>query len=160
MKIIPLKQRDSGCCAPTCIKMVADFFGLQVPLARIIRISGYDTKRKDGLRNAQIINSFQKLSLEAKEKKNVSWAELRRENRADTAIMVSWIFADGDEHVSVVEKVTKDHIWLADSIEGKIIKFAKNKFLALWIDFLGEYPEKRADIILRWMMVIKKKRSV
>ena len=64
-------------------------------------------------------------------------------------------------HVSVLDKVTKDHIFLADSGVGKIIKLPKATFLRLWFDCdeVG-HTKKNIDTQLRWMVVVKKDASL
>ena len=64
-------------------------------------------------------------------------------------------------HLSVLEKVDAKHIYLADPLQGKILKIEKIKFLRFWLDYEARgtdkwYPEKNSDIQLRWMVVVKK----
>ena len=61
-------------------------------------------------------------------------------------------------HFSVVEKVNKDFIELADPHTGKITKMKKIMFMRLWMDYDDMwYPIKNTDIQLRWMCVVSKK---
>jgi ferredoxin-fold anticodon binding domain-containing protein len=60
-------------------------------------------------------------------------------------------------HVSVLEKVTNNYIFLADSEEGKITKLPRTIFLRLWFDYDEMwYPKKNTDIQLRWLVSVKK----
>ena len=61
-------------------------------------------------------------------------------------------------HFSVVEKVSKDSIILADPHDGKDVKMKKIVFMRLWMDYDDLwYPSKNTDIQLRWMCVVTKK---
>lgn len=156
MKIHPLKQGDGSACGPTSIKMAANYFGVPLSMKKIAEVSGY--KKRGGMYNKDLVETFQKLGFKAEEKNTVTWEELQASNTKDKVIVVSWMLKGYIGHFSVVEKVTKDHIFLAEPDAGKIIKLQKIIFMRLWLDYeLDEeswWPEKNTDIQLRWMVVV------
>ena len=63
-------------------------------------------------------------------------------------------------HYSVLDKVTSEHIYLADPEKSDIIKIPKFKFMRLWFDYEDIwYPQKTSDIQLRWLAVVKKSKE-
>lgn len=155
MKFRPIKQSDASACGPTAIKVVADYFEIKASAAYIKRLAKYD--KNEGVSNSDIVRTLRLLHLKVQEKANASWKDLDKFNSKKHAVIVSWMFKGYIGHVSVLEKVTKTHIFLADSIEGKIIKLPKLVFLRLWMDYDGMwYPKKQSDIQLRWIALISK----
>ena len=60
-------------------------------------------------------------------------------------------------HVSVVDRVTKDHIFLIDSEKGNIIKMKKVQFMRLWMEYDGLWwPKTSKDIHLRPLIIINR----
>jgi len=156
MKITPLKQRDESDCGPTSIHMATQYFNLPYSFEQIANISQY--KKKDGLSNQDLVETLKKLELVVRQKANATWRDLMRSNIPDKVIIVSWMKFGYMGHFSIVEKVDKDFIELADSLEGKIITMEKILFMRLWIDYDDMwYPSKNTDIQLRWMCVISVK---
>lgn len=159
MKIKPIKQIDDSACGPTCIKMTVDYFKLSNSLEDINILSDY--KNKDGLYNNDIVDVLNKIGLKTNIKNNATWNDLIKYNSDEKVIIVSWMLRGYIGHVSVVDKVTKEHIYLADSEDGEIIKMDKVVFLRLWHDYepngipiKGWSPVKNIDIQLRWMVVV------
>jgi len=158
MKIFPIKQRDDSACGPTSIQMVLAYFGPSHSFEKIAKISQY--KKKDGLSNRDLVETLQTLDFTVREKTNATWADLARFNTTDKVIIVSWMKFGYIGHFSVVEKVSKDFIELADPHDGKIVNIKKMIFMRLWIDYDDMwYPLKNTDIQLRWMCIVSRKRK-
>lgn len=158
MKIAPLKQRDESDCGPTCIHMAATYFGLPYSFEQIAKASQY--KKKDGLSNEDLVETMKKLEFVVRTKANATWVDLIRSNTPNKVIIVSWMKFGYIGHFSIVEKVDKDFIKLADPQDGKIIKMEKIVFMRLWMDYDDMwYPSKNTDIQLRWMCIASKKRT-
>ncbi len=156
MKIKPIKQRDDSACGPTSIQMILNYFKVPYTFKEIAKVSGY--KKKGGLYNKDLVNAIEKFGLNVQEKVNSTWADLARLNKPSNVIVVSWMMKGYIGHFSVVEKVNKDSIELADPESGKITKMKKIIFLRMWMDYeKGWYPVKNTDIQLRWMCIVSKK---
>lgn len=154
----PFKQKDDSACGPTCIKMVVDYFGLPYSLENIATISKY--KKRNGLTNKDIANTLKKLDLQVRTQSSAEWVDLMRLHVPTNAIIVSWMMAGYIGHFSVVEKIDKNSISLADPHKGKIIRMERNVFLRLWMDYDDLwYPARNTDIELRWMAVVSLKGS-
>ncbi|OGZ73114.1 MAG: hypothetical protein A2908_01120 [Candidatus Staskawiczbacteria bacterium RIFCSPLOWO2_01_FULL_38_12b] len=158
MKIKPIKQRDDSACGPTSIQMILNYFKVPYTFKEIAKVSGY--KKRGGLYNKDLVLAVEKFGLNVKEKANSTWADLGRFNKPNKVIVVSWMMKGYIGHFSVVEKVNKDSIELADPDTGKITKMKKIIFLRLWMDYEVKewYPIKNTDIQLRWMCIVSKKK--
>ncbi len=155
-KIKPIKQRDSIGCGPASIKMVSDYLGTNISMNKINQASKY--KERDGLSNTELAKTLEELGFAVKEKNNASWEDLKNLNTKENVIILSWMQKGYLGHFSVLEKVTKDRIFLADPECGEIISMQKIIFLRLWFDYDELwYPEKNTDIQLRWLIIVSKK---
>ena len=159
MKIKPIKQRDSSACAPTSIEMVLNYFDVPHTVKEITKVTDY--KKEGGMCNLQLVKAILNFGLKVKKRTNVSWEELTKENTEESVIIVSWMLEGYIGHISVVEKVTETHIFLAEPTTGKVLKLERIKFLRLWWDFEAQgrdiwYPETKSDIQLRFMIVVTK----
>lgn len=155
MKIEPIKQPNSIACGPTCIFMTTQYFGDKVSFKEIEKISKY--KKEDGMTDEAVVTVCTKLGYKAKRMLNCSWKDLVAYNTKDAVLIVSWMVDGYKGHVSVVEKVTKTHIFIADPIVGKVIKINKIQFMRLWMEYDGLWwPNVSSDIHLRPLIVVKK----
>jgi ABC-type bacteriocin/lantibiotic exporter with double-glycine peptidase domain len=155
MKFQPLKQRKETDCGPTSIRMIAAYFSVLPASHELARLS--HTARADGLSNNNLVVAFRRLGLTADSRYNASWADLIASNTPAHAIVVSWMLDGYIGHFSVVDKVSKTAIFLADPHKGAIIRFPKLVFLRLWFDYDGLwYPRTASDIRLRWMTVVSR----
>ncbi len=156
-KLKVLKQKDSEACGPACIKMIADYFELPISLNQIGKISEY--KKRGGLSNKDLVETFRKLGLEVRTRKNAKWSDLKKYNTPHNVIVVSWMMSGYIGHFSLLEKATASHIYLADPAKGKITKLVKIIFLRLWLDYDDKwFPVRNADIQLRWMAIVSRKK--
>ena len=155
MKIRPIKQPDAAACGPAVIKMVANYFDVVISMRRIKDIARYN--KQEGMSNKDIAKTLNSIGLKVIEKNNSNWLDLKRLNNRKNAMVVSWMFKGYIGHVSVVEKVLNKEIYLADSIDGLIIRMPKIVFLRLWLDYDDKwYPKKNSDIKLRWMAIVSR----
>lgn len=158
-KITPIKQRDSSACGPTSIEMTLKYFDIPHTVADITKVTSY--KKEGGIYNKQLVSVLQHYGLKTKVLKNSSWEQLMKLNTEGSVIILSWMLDGYIGHLSVLDKVDKDHIYLAEPTTGEILKISKIKFLRLWLDYEAKdevpiYPESKSDIQLRWMCVASK----
>src|SRR3989344_5879963 len=133
MKIKPIKQRDDSACGPTSIQMILNYFKIPYTFKEIAKVSGY--KKKGGLYNKDLVLTVKKFGLNVQEKANSTWTDIGRFNKPDNVIIVSWMMKGYIGHFSLVEKVNKDSIGLADPDTGNITKMKKISFLRLRMDY-------------------------
>jgi ABC-type bacteriocin/lantibiotic exporter with double-glycine peptidase domain len=139
--------------------MVLNYFDVPHTVKEITKVTDY--KKEGGMCNLQLVKAILNFGLKVKKRTNVSWEELTKENTEESVIIVSWMLEGYIGHISVVEKVTETHIFLAEPTTGKVLKLERIKFLRLWWDFEAQgrdiwYPETKSDIQLRFMIVVTK----
>lgn len=157
MKISPIKQRDDSACGPTVIQMALKYFDIKHSFKDIATVSAY--KKKDGLSNTDLVETIKKFNLDVKEKTNAKWSDLVQYNNQKNVIIVSWMLDGYIGHFSVVERVGKNFIQLADPHTGTMVTMDKIMFMRLWMDYDDLwYPKKNTDIQLRWMGIVAKKK--
>ncbi len=155
MKIKPIKQKNGLACGPTCIFLVDRYFGGNAGFKEIEKITQY--KSKGGLDDADIVAVLNRLGYQAKRLKNCTWEDIVKYNTDESVLIVSWMLDGYKGHVSIVDKVVGDNIYLIDSEEGKVIKMNKIKFMRLWMEYDGhDWPNVPGDISLRTMIVVNK----
>ena len=155
MKIKPLKQINGLACGPTCIYLAVRYFGDKTSFKKIEELTEY--KKKGGVTDEDIVDVCIKLGYDTKRFLNASWEDLISRNSKDAVLIISWMQEGYKGHVSIVDKVTKDHIFLVDSTEGSLIKLKKVQFMRLWMEYDGLWwPETPNDIHLRSLIVVKK----
>ncbi len=155
MKVKVIKQRDSIACGPTCIRMIMKYFSLAFGVEKIASVSKY--KKRGGLTNVQLVDTLKKLGLKVRVKKGATWNDLKKNNNKNTIIGLSWMLKGYIGHFSILDHVTKTHIFIADPEAGKIMKLPKLVFLRLWFDYDEHwYPLKNTDIQLRWMVIVSR----
>ncbi len=159
IKITPIKQRDASACGPTSIEMTLKYFDVPHTVADITRITNY--KKEGGIYNKQLVGVLQHYGLKTKVLKNTSWEQLMGLNTKDSVIILSWMLDGYIGHLSVLDNVDKDHIYLAEPTTGEILRIGKIKFLRLWLDYEAKaevplFPESKSDIQLRWLCIASK----
>lgn len=155
MKFRPLKQHTENDCGPTSIRMIAAYFGLPNVSRELARLT--HRAREDGLSNTDLVTALRSLRLTVRSRPNNSWGDLILNNTPDHAIVVSWMLNGYIGHFSLVDKVSKTSIFLADPNRGSVIRLPRFVFLRLWFDYDGLwYPKRPNDIQLRWMAVVSR----
>lgn len=156
MKIRPIKQVNSLACGPTCIYLATQYFKDKVSFKTIEKLTDY--KKKEGVTDQDIVDVCKQLGYPTKRLLNCTWENVIEHNTKDAVLIVSWMLDGYKGHVSIVDKVTKDHIFLVDSEAGKIIKLKKIQFMRLWMEYDELWwPEVVSDIHLRPLIVVQKK---
>ena len=157
-KVRPLTPIHSRGCGPICIKMAVDYFDMPYSLSHIDKISR--CRQKGGLTNKDLLATLKRLGLSVSTKRRSSWKDLRSLNTEKNVVILSWMLNGYVGHYSVLDKVTSEHIYLADPEKSDIIKISKFKFMRLWFDYEDIwYPQKTSDIQLRWLAVVKKSKE-
>lgn len=155
MKIKPIKQKNSIACGPTCIYLCDRYLGGSNTFERIERMSQY--KKKGGMDDVDIVNCLLKMGYKVKRFLNSDWQDLKKYNKKDSIVIVSWMVDGYKGHVSILDKVDDKSVWLIDSDKGKVIKIEKIKFMRLWMEYDGyDWPKKSSDINLRSMIVVSR----
>jgi len=156
MKVKPRKQPNSIACGPTCIFAIEKYFNGKHSLKEIEKITNY--KREGGVSDIGIVNALKYLGYVVERKLGCSWEDLTKHNTTDTVCIVSWMKEGYKGHVSILDRVTKDHVFLMDPDVGKVIRIAKIPFMRLWMEYDAHWwPRTSKDIHLRPLIITRQK---
>lgn len=159
MKIRPFRQ-SSGMCGAASLKMVLDYYGVPVPEAEIAEIA--NATKENGTSATGLIKAAEHFGFNVIVRKNCSLDDLRHYVDKKIPVIVDWFLID-DGHYSVVVDIDKRNITLADPalprplLYGNVRKMSCKRFLGVWFDYVGEYPEKIENILLRLLVEVTPK---
>lgn len=137
-KAFPLfRQHDQMDCGPTCLRMIAAFYGKHYSLERLreksfisrlgVSLLGIsEAAEKIGFRTMGVQITFQQLAKEA-----------------PLPCIVHW----NQQHFIVVYRITEKHVWVADPGAGKV-KYTKEEFCNCWISSKKDGNENGIALLL------------
>ncbi|WP_435255359.1 peptidase domain-containing ABC transporter [Tenacibaculum sp. A30] len=130
------KQLGPTDCGPTCLKIIAKYYGKEVSTSSIIR-------KSDILKSGISISSLAKAS----EMIGFRVMPLKTDfSFIEKEIPLPCIVYLGKSHYAVVYKVSKSHIYLSDPAIG-LVKYNKREFEEKWI-IKNTYEEKGISLVL------------
>jgi ATP-binding cassette subfamily B protein len=115
------RQRDQMDCGPTCLKMIAAFYGKNYPLPYLRKQCYID---RQGVSLSGIAVAAEKIGLHTLAVKT-TLAELVAEDV--TPFIAHW----QQNHFVVVYKITKDKVYVADPASGKLV-YTHTEFEKAW----------------------------
>lgn len=153
------EQKKSGMCGPAALRTLLSRFKHYHSEDYLARMCG--SSKTYGTRPQKIVEGLKKLGFKTrfgnwgkrKEcwKKLHYWVDIKK-----IPVLVNW-FSGYDGHYSVVVKITKKSIWLADPefhcSGDRRRKMRWNDFFRAWFDFYGDYLTKDAKLLVRWWAV-------
>ncbi len=131
------KQLDAMDCGPSCVRMIAKFYGKSYSL-QTLREKSYlsrDGVSMMGLSEAAESIGFRTMGVSLTPEKLFSTAPL--------PLVVHW----KQNHFVVVYKVTKDTVYVADPAFG-LVKYTKAEFLKNWISVQQDGEKKGLALLL------------
>ena len=148
MKIKPFKQ-IKGYCGPACIKMIMDSCDIVKSENTWAKLT--KTSRLKGCSEKEIVRIAESMGFYSYVQQRSSINELKRLLAKGRFIIVDWFSPEEGGHYSVVVKIDKANIWLADPHFSKIKKHSINWFEERWFDC----PFK--NLVKKEMIVISRK---
>jgi len=131
------KQLDAMDCGPTCLRMIAKFYGKSYSL-QTLRERSYITRQGVsllGISDAAESIGFRSIGA------RLSWEQLKKE--VSLPCIVHW----KQRHFIVVYKIKKDIVYAADPAHG-LIRYSKEEFLDKWISTKKTENEQGLCLIL------------
>jgi len=121
-----LRQMDAMDCGPTCIKMIADFYGKSYSLEHLRSKSHFSRNGVSlkGIMTAAESIGFRSISVKIPLNNNT----LPSLSNAPLPCIAHW----NQNHFLVVYKYSKKYIWVADPASGKY-KLSHNEFKKNWV---------------------------
>jgi ATP-binding cassette subfamily B protein len=131
------KQLDGKDCGPTCIQIIAKYYGTFISLQEIREISSIS---KEGLSLHELGLTAERLGLKSLPVK----ATL---SNLETEIPLPCIAHWGNKHYIVVYKTDKKSVYVSDPLLG-LVKYTREEFLERWIGLNNEKAEKGILLLL------------
>lgn len=154
--IKPFRQTPDF-CGPACVKMIAQRDGVLITEKEAIKLTGATKER--GASGNDLKRALEKLGYHVFSKENGtpkdSLDDLRYYINRGIPVIVDW-FCEHDGHYSIVvgiDKTDEGNIVLRDPSFWRIRKMPIKEFMGVWLDYPGDYPKIKNDIILRFMLV-------
>lgn len=132
-----LRQRDAMDCGPTCLKMIAQFYGKNYPLTYLRKQCYID---RQGVSLSGIAVAAEKIGLHTLAVKT-TLAELIAEDV--TPFIAHW----QQNHFVVVHKITKNKVHVADPGAGKLV-YTHAEFEKAWAKDRNEATPKGISLLL------------
>ncbi len=131
------KQLDAMDCGPTCLKIVAQFYGRNYSLQGL-REKCHITR--EGVSLLGISDAAELIGLRSTGVK-ISWEQLRDE--MTMPCIVHW----NQQHFVVVYKIKNDVVYVSDPAAG-LLKYSKEKFLKSWVQTVEDTEGKGIALML------------
>jgi ATP-binding cassette subfamily B protein len=131
------KQLDGKDCGPTCIQIIAKYYGKFISLQEIRELSSIS---KEGLSLYELGLTAERLGLKSLPIKATLSNLL-------TEIPLPCIAHWGNKHYIVVYKTDKKYIYVSDPLLG-LVKYTREEFLKSWIGINNEKSQKGVLLLL------------
>lgn len=149
----PFQQGYSGSCGPASLKIALAHFGIKKTEKELKKLTKCG---KDGIELEDLLKVANKFGLKGYIRENSDFKTLKRlfKNKKN-AIIVGWFYKD-DGHYSVVANIDKENVYLQDPEIGQLRAMRIELFKRVWFDFPGDFIEKKEDLQLRKMLILRK----
>ena len=122
MKTFPnYKQHDQMDCGPTCLRMIAKYYGKNFSLQKLRDISGIN---REGVSLLGISEAAEKIGFRTTGAK----LALKQLSEIELPVILHW----NRNHFVVLYKIKKDQYYIADPAKG-LITYSETEFLKYWL---------------------------
>lgn len=132
------KQLDAMDCGPTCLRMVARYYGKHFTLQTLREKSHLS---REGVSMLGIAKAAEDIGMQTMGV-SLTWEKLQ--NEAPLPVIVHW----KQNHFVVVYKIRKDRVYVADPAFGHAI-YSKKEFLKAWISTRKDGEAKGSVLLLQ-----------
>lgn len=132
------QQFDAMDCGPTCLRMVAKYYGKHFS-TESLREKSYITR--EGVSLLGISDAAEAIGMRTMGVK-ITFAQLKKE--APLPCIVHW----GQEHFVVVYKIRKDRVYVADPAFGRL-EYSEKEFCEKWLSTVSAGEEKGVCLLLQ-----------
>lgn len=155
IKIKPLKQTESF-CGPCCLKMIFDYYGLNVSISEIAKIANTVVSKGNlGTSPSNMVKSAEHFGFNVRYKENSTLKDIEKFVRSRAPVIINW-FSQDEGHYSVVVGIDKKNIYFIDPEYGKVVKMGLAKFQKIWFDYSGDYVKNKKDFRIRPLIIMTK----
>lgn len=151
------KRQTPGFCGPCSLAMVLGFYGVrssETELARLAHASRVHGVDAQGLSRAARAKGFTLFI-----KSHAALTDITALLDSNIPPIVDWFSVD-DGHYSVVTRLTRTHITLADPEMGKTRRLDRNTFFRVWFDFPEAYLRTKNDLHIRHLIAVVPQKNI
>jgi ABC-type bacteriocin/lantibiotic exporter with double-glycine peptidase domain len=154
-------RQSEARCGPAALKIVAQYFGMELPEAELARICR--TSSVSGTTGINLVTAARKLGFAARIVDGASFKTIAAWLCRGVPVIVDWMSTGHSEagasrvargHYSVVCGLTSKEIILEDPAIGRKRRLPRNAFMSVWYDFKHLFPKKNDDLVIRRMVVV------
>lgn len=161
--ITPFQQTDSSRCGPAVVKMILDYYGIDVSEDELCKRCNHSYEL--GCDDHGMVSALSYYGLGVKVYENSTLEDLDYWVKHNIPVIVDW-FAGGNAfedcangHSSIVVDTDDEKVYLLDPFTGKIIGLIREEFLRVWFDWrTTPYIQSWESMILRQIIVPYPKR--
>ncbi len=132
------KQLDAMDCGPTCLRMVARYYGKHFTLQTLRERSHLS---REGVSMLGIARAAESIGMQTMGV-SLTWERLQKE--APLPVIVHW----KQNHFVVVYRIRRDRVYVADPATGYVV-YSKEEFLKGWISTRKEGEPKGSALLLQ-----------
>lgn len=132
------RQLDAMDCGPTCLRMVAKFYGKHFSLQTLRERAHL---ARDGVSMLGIADAAESIGIKTMGA-SISWDKLKME--APVPFIAHW----KQQHFVVVYKIKKEKVYVADPAFG-LVTYSKDEFLKAWLSTKDGDKEKGSVLLLQ-----------
>jgi len=158
LSITPFKQSDSSRCGPACIRMVLDYYKIDVTEDEIANHCGWTYE--EGCDDVGIKKAIEHYGLGCSIRNECDLDDIRYWVDHHIPVIVDW-FANGlddfdmpNGHSSVVVGIDQERIHLVDPWLGQKISIPLAEFERVWFDWKGtDTIQSWEDMVIRQIII-------
>jgi ABC-type bacteriocin/lantibiotic exporter with double-glycine peptidase domain len=137
------QQKDFGCCGPTTLCSVLDYYGKKVSMSKLIELTKTKATRDGGCEPENLTEAVNLLGGYASYQWDSSFDEIKLELSRDIIPIVSiYDSLHEDEHYINLLGISGSDIYFGDSCFGSVRKIKVEEFLKCWRE-TDLYPRNR-----------------
>ena len=157
-----LENSNEGLCGPASLKMVFDYYGVEVLIQEIAEVAS--TTKEMGTNAEGLKKAAEQFGFTVEIKNNSTFEDIQAWLDKKVPVIVDWFTrgSDGcsdsdiaDGHYSVVVGIDDEYIYLQDPEIDGVRKISRDNFMKVWFDFTGEHISPNELIIRQTIAVYR-----
>ncbi len=147
-------RQSPGLCGPAALKMVFDYYGLEMTEKKLSRFCRSTPER--GTRAENMLKAASRLGFRGYIKNFATLADIKKLVLKKKIPVIVDFFSVDEGHYAVVRGIDAKNIYIEDPEYGLMRTIKLSDFKRVWFDFPGPYIKSKNDLVLRRMIVIYK----
>lgn len=152
IKLNPFIQSDDSLCGPACLKMVLDYYGVQVSEEELAKEMNHTYEY--GCTNEDIVNTARNYGFICSSSVYTGFKDIEWAIENNIPVIVDWFSGDiPDGHSSIIIGIDDENIYLQDPLYEEPRTIKKEDFYRVWFDF-KDTPIRPDNLVIRFAAVV------